>query len=55
MPIETNDLVPFLEWLLGPGWRDGRLFQPLGLAVAIAAGGASLASARVLRRCGSGR
>jgi ABC-type transport system involved in multi-copper enzyme maturation permease subunit len=29
MPIETNDLVPFLEWLLGPQWRLGALFQPI--------------------------
>jgi nitrate reductase NapE component len=41
MPIETNDFVPLLDWLLGPGWRGGALFQtavilPLGLVAVLA-------------------
>ena len=28
MPIETNDFVPLLDWLLGPGWRGGACFRP---------------------------
>ena len=41
MPIESNDLVPFLEWLLGPGWQEGGLFRawviwPLAVVAAVA-------------------
>ena len=41
MPIETNDFVPFLEWLLGPGWHEGGLFRawvfwPLAVLAAVA-------------------
>ena len=55
MPIETNDLVPFLEWLLGPGWQEGGLFRawvfwPLALVAAVA-----LAALLVWLRRGSQR
>ncbi|MGA2033056.1 MAG: hypothetical protein ABSG68_12425 [Thermoguttaceae bacterium] len=35
MPIESNDVMPLLDWLLGPGWYGAWLWQPLVLAIAI--------------------
>ena len=33
MVVENLQTTPLLEWLLGPGWYDAALFQPLTLAV----------------------
>ncbi len=33
MVIDPKDVVPFFQWLLGPGFGQGSLFQPLPLAL----------------------
>src|SRR5271166_2290042 len=37
MVVENLQIVtPFMEWLLGSGWYDGRLWQPLGIVLLLA-------------------
>ncbi len=35
MVIDITDVMPLFTWLLGPGWTEGLLFQPLVLAIVI--------------------
>jgi ABC-type transport system involved in multi-copper enzyme maturation permease subunit len=45
MVIENLQITPLAEWLLGAGWRNGWLWQPVGFAVLLAilaGGGAAL-------------
>ncbi len=51
MVVENLQITPLMEWLLGAGWHDGLLWQPMGivlLLVLLAGGGLALLSA--LRR-----
>ena len=51
MVIENLQITPLAEWLLGPGWYNGWLWHPAGIAVLLAivlGGGAALVVA--LRR-----
>ncbi|MGO9113162.1 MAG: ABC transporter permease [Thermoguttaceae bacterium] len=36
MVIENLQITPLMEWLLGSGWYEGRLWQPLGIALLLA-------------------
>ena len=45
MVVENLQITPLMEWLLGAGWHDGCLWQPLGivlLLVLLAGGGLAL-------------
>ena len=33
MVVENLQITPLMEWLLGSGWHDGLLWQPLGIAL----------------------
>ena len=45
MVVENLQITPLMEWLLGAGWHDGLLWQPLGivlLVVLLVGGGLAL-------------
>lgn len=42
MVIDPKEIVPFLDWLLGPTWRNGMLFQPAVLAILLVLVGAAV-------------
>ena len=55
MVINITDVLPLFTWLLGPGWSEGRLFQPLALTIflLIVCGGLIWAIVRLRRGYGS--
>jgi len=42
MVVDPKEIVPFLAWLLGSGWKDGLLFRPLALVVLLVLVGGAL-------------
>ena len=52
MVLETETL-PLLEWLLGPNWRDGTLFQLLPLLLILAAATLGVVGLIIASRRGS--
>ncbi|MEN6458403.1 MAG: ABC transporter permease [Thermoguttaceae bacterium] len=52
MVLDLTDVTPFFTWLLGPGWTDGALFQPITLVVLLLLAGFGLFT--LVRRARSG-
>ena len=53
MVVDPKDVVPFFTWLLGPGFEQGILFQPLPLALLLILLGGGLGWLLISLRKGS--